>query len=414
MVIDIIDGKYSLEELKELAEKIDEQYSGVDGLRETIKMEIITKEDSYEQPLNPLLTDMTASLRCDSKINYVYDPCAEAKITKTQKIDIEDVFKKVTKTLIAQDDAARRVIVEIARKEMDARRKQSGILLTGDTGVGKTKLMELIAKYLNRPFKKIDSTQLTIPGYVGKNIEEELWDLYVKCGCSRQKAENAIIFFDEIDKKGSAKKDDVSGQGVLNVLLPFIEGTTYAASESSKSSDRKVQIDTSNMIVILGGAFTDVYKNLVEKNGVGFNSEVSEKPKQRDAKVEDFVNLAMMPEEFMGRVTIVRLNPLTVDSIKRILTESDESAINIQKKIFGKLGVRLKITDGFIDKVSKQAEKRKTGARGLNNLVDEATWKAFGEVYQNPNEYEEVIIGEETLENPSNYQFIKRKNNASK
>ena len=413
IVMNIIDGKYSLQELKEMAEKLDEDYGEIDGLRETLKMEIISRDNNYEQPLNPLLADMTAALKCSPKINYAYDPCADVKLSKPQKIDIEDVFKKVTKTLIAQDDAARRVIVEIARKEMDSRRKQSGILLTGDTGVGKTKLMELIAKYLNRPFKKIDSTQLTIPGYVGKNIEEELWDLYVKCGCSKQKAENAIIFFDEIDKKGSSKKDDVSGQGVLNVLLPFIEGTTYAASESSKSSDRKVQIDTSNMIVILGGAFTDVYKNLIEKNGVGFNSEVSSEPKQRDAKVEDFVQLAMMPEEFMGRVTIVRLNSLTVDSIKKILTESDESAINIQKKIFGKLGVRLKITDGFIDEVSRQAEKRKTGARGLNNLVDEATWQAFGEVYQNPSEYEEVIIGEEALENPSNYQLVKRKKQAT-
>jgi len=406
----LIDGGYTLDELKTLYSELQEEFSDVEALAESIKVEFLARDT---ESLNPLTASMIESLQAGApKPNYVYDPF-EVKLTKQEKIDIEEVFKNVTKTLVAQDDAARRVIVEIARKEMDARKKQTGILLTGDTGVGKTLLMELIAKYIGRPFKKIDATQLTIPGYVGKNIEEELWDLYVKCGHNKKKAESAVIFIDEIDKKGSKEKSDVSGQGVLNVLLPFIEGAVYDASASSKSSDTKVKIDTSNMIVILGGAFTDVYKNLLEKNGVGFNSEVSSTPKQREAKVEDFVKYAMMPEEFMGRLTIIRLNPLTVEDIKRVLNESDASAINVQKKIFAKLGVRLTAAPGFIDTVAEEAIKRKTGARGLNSIVDEATWQAFDEVYTHPGEYEEVEITEETLENPKQYKKIKKENKAS-
>ena len=134
--------------------------------------------------------------------------------------------------------------------------------------------MKLIAKHLDRPFFKIDATKLTIPGYVGTDIEEELWKLFVECGGDLDKAEHAIIFIDEIDKKGSDKKDDVSGKGVLNVLLPFIEGTEYDAVDSMKAPTKKVRINTSNMIVILGGAYTDVYSNLVERNGLGFGADV--------------------------------------------------------------------------------------------------------------------------------------------
>ena len=103
-------------------------------------------------------------------------------------------------------------------------------------------MMKLIAKHLDRPLYKIDATKLTIPGYVGTDIEEELWKLFVECGGDLEKAERAIIFIDEIDKKGSDKKDDVSGKGVLNVLLPFIEGSEYDAVDSMKHPTKKVRM----------------------------------------------------------------------------------------------------------------------------------------------------------------------------
>ena len=347
--------------------------------------------------------------KLETKRKQAEETLESSEMEEDTHIDINDLFQKVTKTLIAQDEPARRVIAEIARKEVDSRKKKEGILLTGATGVGKTELMRLIAKHLNKPFHKVNSTQLTIPGYVGKDIEEVLWELYVECEGDIDKAEQAIVFFDEIDKKGSGKKSDVSGQGVLNVLLPFIEGSVYDAYPDSKNTSNKVQIDTSNMTVILGGAYTDVYKNLIERNEIGFGSQVSTIPKYRPATTQDFVERGMMTDEFMGRVTVVKLNDLDVESIKRIMLESDQSAMKIQKEIFEKLGVKLTFTDGYTTAVAENAYQKKTGARGLNGIIDESTWKAFDEVYCNPGEYDEVILDEESTKDSSAYQLVKKK-----
>lgn len=273
-------------------------------------------------------------------------------------------------------------------------------------------MMALIAKYLDRPFLKVDSTQLTVPGYVGKDIEEVLWELYVKCGKDKEKAEHAIIFFDEIDKKGSSKKDDISGKGVLNVLLPFFDGATYDACESVKQQKEVVKINTRDMLVILGGAFEDVYSDLKTKGNIGFTSTPVSPRATRQATTQDFVDKAKMPSEFMGRVAIVKLNELTLEDIKRILLESDESALEIQKKLFKELGVKLTASEGYIDEIAKQAIARKTGARGLNTVVDESTWEAYGDCYTNLGEYDEIVLEKETVSDPKQYQkVIKKRSN---
>ena len=380
---EVYDERYTSEELKSLIEKLQESEKDIHGLVKIIR------NYALDEPVEALIEEKKVSNESPEKIN------------------IDELFQKVTRTLIAQDEPARRVITEIARKEMDARKKKEGILLTGSTGIGKTELMRLIAKYIDRPFFKVDSTQLTMPGYVGKDIEEVLWDLYESCGCDLEKTEKAIIFFDEIDKKGSSQKSDVSGQGVLNLLLPFIEGSTYDACRDTKYAVDKVKISTDNMIVILGGAYTDVYKN-VAKNNFGFLGDDSSHSKDRDFSTKNFVEYGLMTNEFMSRVTVIRLNELDVDSIKRIMLESDESAMRIQQNIFEKLGVRLTFTDGYTTSVAKNAFEKKTGARGLNGIIDESTWRVFEEVYSHPDIYDEAILDEETLENPCNYQLVKK------
>ena len=403
LIIDTINGEFSISELKELRKSLELSREDLESVLNTVNLQIEATEagKSYVELAPEPDSESEEELEEDESIKNV-------EVLKPT-IDIADLFKKVTKTLIAQDEPARRVITEIARKEMDERKKKEGILLTGPTGVGKTELMRLIAKHLDKPFHIVDSTQLTTPGYTGKDIEEVLWDLYIKCGRDVKKAEEAIIFFDEIDKKGSPKKDDHSGQGVLNLLLQFIEGTKYDACPDMKTAREKVQIDTSNMTVILGGAYTDVYKNLLEKNGIGFNSKVDSKEKYKKATTKDFVERGMMTDEFMGRVVVVKLNDLDFDDIKRVMLESDESAIKIQQEIFEKLGVKLTFTDGYTTAVAKNAEEKKTGARGLNGIIDESTWEAFAEVYSNLGEYEEVILDEETVKDSSHYQLVKKK-----
>ncbi len=392
ILLGIVDDKYSLQELRQLRETVNDHLDDYCSLKTSIdlKIEAITGEDTY--------SDIT-SLKEEDIVPV--EKNTEPRIIDF--IDIDSLFNKVTSTLIAQDEPVRRVIVEIARKEHSVIGKNRGLLITGSTGVGKTKMMKLIAKYLNRPFFKVDSVQLTVPGFVGKDIEEFLWDLYIQCGRDVKKAEHAIVFFDEIDKKGSSKKSDVSGKGVLNTLLPFIEGTSYDATASVKRQAESVKIDTTNMIVILGGAFEDVYKDLKNNKNIGFGVDVSSNNKSRVATVQDFVDKAQMPDEFMGRVSIVKLNDLTVKDIKRILLESDESALLLQQKLFMELGVKLTPSDQYIEAIAKQAEERGTGARGVNTVVDETTWEAYGDVYSHFGDYEEIILDENTVDDPKQY-----------
>lgn len=392
LVIKVVQGKFSLKELKNLRKDLLENYEDLESAIETINIQLEASEAGTS----------AVKLKDSDKEDLPY-------IDVENDIDIEDLFNKVTKTLIAQDEAARRVITEIARKEMHPKKKKEGILLTGKTGVGKTELMRLIAKYLDRPFLKIDSTQLTIPGYTGKDIEEFLWQLYVQCGNNKEKAEQAIVFFDEIDKKATGKKEDVSGDRVLDVLLPFIEGTKYDACSNTKSSTNKVEIDTSNMISVFGGAYTDVYKDLKEEKQMGFNGNVE--PKERKATPCDFIEKGRTKDEFIGRVAIIKLKDLDFDDIKRLMLESDESSLKIQEQIFKKLGVKVTFTDGYVNAIAKGAVDRKTGARGLNTVIDESTWEAYEEVYKKSNrgKYSEVIFDEKTVEDSSHYQLVKRK-----
>lgn len=407
LIAEVIDGKYDLKQLKDMRDRFDVDYENIESIIQTLNIQIQSmEEDLFEKEE---VKKTVSKDKLETKPKEKETKAIEKEKEEPKYINIDELFKKVTKTLIAQDEPARRVITELARKELDDRKKKEGILLTGPTGVGKTELMRLIAKYLDKPFYRVNATQLTTPGYVGKDIEEVLWDLYIQCGRDKDKAEQAIIFFNEIDKKGSRKKDDPSGQGVLNVLLQFIEGSTYDACQDMRTAQEKVKIDTSNMTVILDGAYTDVYKNLIEKNVVGFNEIKSSKPRYRKATTKDFVDRGMMTDEFMGRVIVVKLNDLDVDDIKRVMLESDESAMKIQIEIFKKLNVKLTFTDGFATEVAKQAEEKKTGARGLNGIIDEATWKAFAEVHEHLGEYEEVILDENTVNDSSSYQLVKKK-----
>ena len=328
-------------------------------------------------------------------------------------IDVNGLYKKVTKTLIAQDEPVRRMIIEIARMQLDDNQRY-GILLTGNTGVGKTELMKLISENIKRPFLTIDTTQLTSPGYEGKNIEQCLWELYELCGRDIKAAEKAIIFFDEIDKKGSARKDDVGGKAVLNVLLKFLDGTKYHATASSQGlgSMNGINIDTSKMLVIAGGAFTDVYKH-EDKATIGFSTQ---KDKQKyEPTIDDFVEKGMMTDEFMGRMPIIiRLNDLNQKSMIEILKKSDKSPIKIQKNKFKQLGVNLKFTGKALDGIVDKAVQRKTGARGLAGIVSNVTYKPFDYAITNMGVAEEILITDETIKDINKFVVKQKKKKISK
>ena len=238
-----------------------------------------------------------------------------------QPINVKELHEKVTQTLISQDEPALEVIATISSLDWE-NESNSGILVTGSSGVGKTRLLQLIAKNIDRPFLLIDSTQLTTSGYTGKDIENYLWELYVNCGYDLEKAEHAIVFFDEIDKKRSSKNEDHSGQGVLNSLLKFLDGTTYQACANSqyKEPGTYVDINTSKMIVLAGGAFDDLYHS-TDKKILGFDK--SEETKTSSKKIKDFfTEKGDVKTEFIGRFsTVVHLNDLNTEDYIKILND---------------------------------------------------------------------------------------------
>ncbi len=420
LILNIIDEIYTIDELKKIRESAQTNYGNLERLLDTLNLQIEASEkgESFVKLKNEKkqkeLEETFKDVKEEKAISE--DKKDDEVCIFTDRIDLIKILNTIKKTLIAQDDPARIVITEIARKEQEPKLKERGLLLTGQTGVGKTKLMSLIAKNLDRPFHKIDATKLTVPGYVGTDIEEELWKLYVECGKDLNKAEHAIIFIDEIDKKGSDKNSDISGKGVLNTLLPFFEGTEYDACESVKTSTQKVKINTSNMTIILGGAFQSMYDNLKGKKEIGFKLESSDEQEKnsedKKAEIEDFEK-AGIPKEFVGRVDVIKLNDMDVNSIKRVIKESDESALHIQEKIFKQLGVKLTSKEEFLDKIASEAVRRKTGARGLNTVIEDATREAYFNVYTKPDEYSEVILTKETADNPKKY-ILKPKNNVEK
>ena len=325
-------------------------------------------------------------------------------------LNIKSLLKDIKKTLVAQDEPAKRLLVEICRTDLDDSKK-SGILVTGSTGVGKTELMTLISEKLQRPFLIVDTMQLTSPGYEGKNIEQCLYELYEKCNGDIKQTEKAIIYFDEIDKKGSSKKDDVGGQGVLNLLLKFLDGSTYMAAPNLQSGGlmRAVKIKTDDMLIIAGGAFSDLYDKK-EKGQIGFATK-AERQEKKEPTITDFVEQAMMSKEFMGRFPIhIRLNDLKKDDMKKILLESDKSPTKIEERIFKKLNCKLSFSEDAYNAFASRAEKLKEGARGLKGIVKESTAKALEDVNNKRNKFETITITADTVDDNSKYTYVIRKN----
>lgn len=310
----------------------------------------------------------------------------------------DKMISKIKETIISQDDAVVRLVSEMNQIFLlDDPREKTGILLTGSTGVGKTLLISTIADLLDRDVCIIDSSQLVINGYKGTSIEEALNKCYGKVNHDKQRLENAIIFFDEIDKKGLKVDSDVAGKGVLDSMLKFLDGTTYTMRDGT-------DINTNNMLIIGGGSFSNVYQERV-KNPMGFFGE-REVHKVTD---EDFLTYGRMTKEFMGRFsTIIHLNDLTKDDFKRILLESDISPLKTQEKIFDKLGIELVVDESYIDKASELAEQRGLGARGLKGIVKNSVWQVFSDVSSRFPDIDEIHLTAEIFDDNKNYQIVEK------